>query len=795
MGISDLKNWDLKTEEKIAEDWKNAELFLFDKSVTKPIFSIDTPPPYVNNPIHIGQAVTYCYMDFFARYKRMKGFQVIFPLGLDNNGLPIEMGAEKKFGISAFDVDRDKFVSLCKQLLGEAGTATKDTFSRLGISFSSYKEGEHIGSIYQTDSPNYRKITQATFIDLYKKRLVYEDKRINNWDPKLRTTIADSEIDYKDLPSTFNDIKWKIKDSDEEIIIATTRPELICSCGMVIFHPDDERYKHLDGKIAISPIFGKEIPIKAHPLADINKGTGIVMMCSAGDLSDIQFFREQKIQPIISINMDGTMNSNACKYMGLKVKQAREKILEDLKEMGLLIKQETITHRTPVSERSGAEIEFIEMPEFYLKQLDYKEDMKCLTKELNFYPEFAQNILLDWINSVAIDWPISRRRFYATPIPLWHAKFEERTLVALPVELKYYEPWKDSVESNFEVFENNKKIGTVADFTNLKWEGETRVFDTWMDSSISELVMLKYKQDMDFFNKAYPASLRPQGKEIIRTWLYYTVLRGYFETGKLCFKDAWINQHIVDSKGFKMSKSKGNGIDPLKLLDSYGSESIRFWAATEGDLSKQDLKCSEDRISAEKKTINKILNLAKFVKMFEKPTKKPKLTKLDELFVNYIDSLTNELDKNYSSYDFYNPALKLRTFIWTTFASHYVEIIKNRAYNQDKTFSDEEQKSACWSLYYIFERLLFLLYPIIPKITSFIGNDFGIDLLHSTWPVVKSIDYDYENEINSLIEFNSSVWKTKKDNNISLKESISGITIPENLSGFEKDLIAAHNIH
>src|SRR3989344_5676372 len=361
--FKDIKNWNVEIEKAITKKWKNSEQFKFNPLTKKKIYSIDTPPPYVNSPIHIGQAITYCYMDFFARYKRMKGFEVIFPLGLDRNGLPIE-----------------------------------------------------IGSVYKTDSPEYRALTQATFIELYKKGLIYEDKRINNWDPKLRTTIADSEIDYVDLPSTFNDIKWKVKETGKEIIIGTTRPELICSCGMVIYHPDDKRYKHLEGKTAITPLFDIQVPIKAHPLAQIDKGTGIVMMCSAGDLSDIQFFREQKLIPIISINQDGTMNEQAGFLKGLKVKDARTKIIEVLKEKNLLIKQEKITHRTPISERSKAEVEFIEMPEYYLKQLDKKKDIKKICKNLKFYPESARKILDDWIESVSIDWPISRRRYYAKEI-------------------------------------------------------------------------------------------------------------------------------------------------------------------------------------------------------------------------------------------------------------------------------------------------------------------------------------------------------------------------------------------
>ncbi|MCL5730268.1 MAG: class I tRNA ligase family protein, partial [Candidatus Pacearchaeota archaeon] len=672
MEFKDIKNWNPEIERGITEKWKTSELFNFDNKA-KRIYSIDTPPPYVNTPVHIGQAVTYCYMDFFARYKRMKGFGVIFPLGLDRNGLPIEMAAEKKFGISPFREGRDKFIEACKKLLEETSSETQDTFAKLGISFTSYKEGNHIGSVYKTDSLEYRKVTQATFIELFKRGLVYEDTRINNWDTKLQTTIADSEIEYKDIPSNFNYIKWKVKETGEEIVIGTTRPELICTCGMVTFNPEDKRYRHLEGKTAISPIFGREIPIRAHSVAKIDKGTGIDMVCSAGDLADIQFFREMKLKPKIAIEKDGTMNEIAGILKGLKIKEARERIIKLLKEKKLLVKQEKISHRTPVSERSGEEIEFIEMPEYYLKQVEFKKEIKKISKEINFYPPEAKKILDDWINSVNIDWPISRRRYYATPIPLWNAEIKGKKVCALGEPGKYHEPWKEKPKENYEVFSAGKKIGLVRDF-NAGWTGELRVFDTWMDSSISELIILKYDSDREFFRKAYPCSLRPQGKEIIRTWLYYTLLRGYFETGKAAFKDVWINQHIVDSTGHKMSKSKGNIIDPQKLLKSYGAEAIRFWAATEGDLSKQDFKCSEEKIKAEQKTLNKLLNISRFIMMFEKPKSmdRKNLTELDKLFIDYCEDLTERVEKGYERYDFYHPALELREFIWEIFASHYI---------------------------------------------------------------------------------------------------------------------------
>ncbi len=781
-----MKNWNVEIENQITENWKNSEQFKFDKETKKKIYSIDTPPPYVNTPIHMGHAVTYSYMDFFARYKRMKGYEVLFPLGLDRNGLPIEMAAEKKFKISPFKVGREKFIEYCEKLLSEASEESIDSFAKLGISFNSFKKGKELGEIYLTDSPEYRKLTQDTFIDLFRKEKIYEDVRINNWDPKLRTTLADSEIEYKEIDSNFNDIEFKIKETGEKIVIGTTRPELICTCGMIIYNPEDERYQNLNGKTAITPIFGEEVPIREHPLADLEKGTGLVMMCSAGDLTDIQFFREMDLKPKIAINKDGKMNEYAGILNGLKVREAREKIIEELKKENLLIKQEKIKHRTPVSERSGAEIEFIEMPEFYLKQLDYLDKLKSIANKINFYPEESKKTLERWLDSVAIDWPISRRRFYATPIPIWRSD----NLIALPEKGKYYEPWKEKVPEEAEVFENGKMIGKVKDLENKEWKGETKVFDTWFDSSISELNIIKYPSE--FSKRAYPVSLRPQGKEIMRTWLYYTILRGFLETDKPAFQDVWVNQHILDNKGRKMSKSLGNIVDPQKIMKEDGAEALRLWSAIEGDLSKQDLSCSQERIKAERKTLNKILNVSKFIMQFDKP-KKAELTKTDKLFVDYIEKLTSFTNEKYNSYDFHHPALKLRNFLWEIFASHYLEIIKARAYNQENQFSKEESESAHYTLHYLLERFLALIYPIIPQITSLIAKDKNIDLINSNFPKAKETNSD-TSLIEKIMKFNSEVWKTKKEKEISLRDSISGIKIPDSLKDFETDLKACHRL-
>jgi len=777
------KRWSKDLEEPLFKLWKEQKHYEFENKQGKPVFSIDTPPPYVNTPIHIGQATTYVLMDMFARFKRMTGHNVIFPLGLDRNGLPIETATEKKFNIKLNELSREEFIEKCKQLLKESSLASVDSFLKLGISFNSWKEGDEIGGMYLTDSEQYRTITQNTFLDLWEKGLIYEDNRINNYCPGCRTTVADSEIEYADLPTKFNDVKFKVKETGEEIIIGTTRPELICTCGMVIFNPEDERYKQLDGKTAVTPLFNKEIPIKAHPLAELDKGTGLVMMCSAGDLSDIRFFREMNLEPVIAITAEGKMNAHAGFLEGLTVKEAREKIIEELKNKDLLEGQKPTTHRIPVCERSKDAIEFIAMPEFYLKQLDSRKDMKKMAQDLNFFAPRSKQILLDWIESLTIDWPISRRRYYATEIPLWYCiKCNE---VIVPEKGKYYQPWKEKPP------QDKCKCG------NTEFKGEERVLDTWFDSSNSPLFILGYLRHPEFFDQHKPCSVRPQGKEIVRTWLYYTLLKGHLLTGERIFSDAWINYHIVDEKGEKMSKSKGNVIDPQDVLEKFGAEPFRLWAATEGNLEKTDFRCSFERIEGNSKTLTKLWNLARFISNF--PLTEPKNFKpmlADQWILNELNELMKFSREGFEKYDFHNPAIRIKSFLWNEFASHYLELVKGRAYNNDNDFSKEEQEAAIYTLHYCMDTLLKLLAPITPFITSFLYEKIhGKNIHNEEFPqlnVQKSFELPFKGE--ELMQLNSDIWSEKKEKGISLNKEIPEFKIPEKFKELEKTLKNAHRI-
>ncbi|MFH0949107.1 MAG: valine--tRNA ligase [Candidatus Aenigmatarchaeota archaeon] len=770
------KSWDKNFEKPIYTEWKNSRSYMFDDKKRK-IFSIDTPPPYVNTPIHIGHAVVYTLMDMFARFKRMKGYNVLFPLGLDRNGLPIEMEAEKKFNVHLHEVERDKFLEMCKKILEESTSASEDYFLQLGISFNSWEVGDKIGDMYLTDSPEYRALTQATFIELWNKGLIYEDKRINNYCPGCRTTIADAEVDYRDIQSNFVKVKFKVEETGEEITIGTTRPELICTCGMVIFNPADNRYSHLEGKHAITPIFEKTVEIRAHPFADMEKGTGIVMMCSAGDSNDIRFFREMKLEPTIAINEDGTMNSNAGFLEGMNIKGARKKIIDELKNLGLVAGEQQIFHRTPICERSKHEIEFIAMPEYYLRQVMFRKKMKELSKKMNFYSESSRSILLDWIDNITIDWPISRRRYYGTEIPLWRCKACGLQLV--PEKGKYYQPWKEPAEKC-------KCGGELV--------GDGRVFDTWFDSSISPLYILHWQKNKKFFSMNYPCIIRPQGKEIVRNWLYYTLLKCYLLTGHVPFRDVWIHHHMLDEKGKKMSKSLKNFIMPKDVLDKHGAEPFRLWCALEGNITETDFRCSFERIEGADKTLTKLWNIARFISQFPEAKKSRAITATDRWILAELDSLIKTAEKSYEKYDFHKPATNMRHFLWETFASHYLELVKCRAYNHEGKFSASEQSSAVFTLYHCLNNMLKLMAPIVPFITQKLYDDIWKKNIHNeSFPKLlgrKKMMFTTE-DISNL---NSLIWKEKKERGLSLRAEVSEAMLPKKFKAIEKDIAACHNI-
>ena len=763
------KVWNPELEKKILKQWEEEKIYDFVPQEDN--FTIDTPPPYPSGrPWHIGAAAHYSQIDMIARTARMAGKNVYFPIGIDRNGLPVELYTEKKHKIRMRETDREEFLNLCRNALDDLEAEMILIMKNLGISgdFANY---------YRTDSEEYRTLTQSTFIDLWKKGQIYLANRPNNYDWVSGTTIADAEIIYEDLPTKLVYMKFKIKDTDQEIIIASTRPELVCACKTIIVNPKDERYTQYIGKKIIVPITNVEVELRTHHSAQQEFGSGAVMVCSYGDQNDVALFRELGLEEIVVIGLDGRMTKAAGEYSGLKPKQARTKIIQDLETNGLVEKIEDIIHRTPVSERSKIPIEIIPMEEYYLKQKESVEKIKKLGQEITFHPTMHKQILMNWLESINIDWPISRRRYYGTEIPIWYCKNCSEPYVPEPG--KYYRPWNEKCP-----------ISNCTKCNSTEFVGEERTFDTWMDSSISPLFVSKFNVDNEFFNKVYPAAIRPQAKDIVRTWLYYTLLRCEQLTGKKPWSEAWIMGYGLDEKGMKMSKSKGNAIDPLPLIEKLGADTFRFWSASEINHG-YDFRCNEQKIESNKKFLSKLWNVSRFLSSFP-VIESGTLTASDKWVLSELDNLVKECKKGYDEYNFFIPAIAIREFTWNLFAAHYIEMVKARAYGIG--FSDEERDGAIFTLHKTLSTILKLLAPITPFITEHLWK-----ILYSKESIHKQKQVEPENiETQSditkeITEFNSKVWNEKKSQSLSLKDSIK-IEIPKILEPFKKDLKSMHNL-
>ena len=763
------KAWEPKLEDAILKKWDDEKLYDF--KLQDENYTIDTPPPYPSGrPWHIGAASHYAQIDMIARTARMNGKNVYFPIGIDRNGLPVELYTEKKHNIRMRETERGEFLNLCKGALDDLEAEMIQIMKSLGLSgdFKNY---------YRTDSEEYRKFTQETFIDLWKKGVIYLATRPNNYDWVSGTTIADAEIVYDDLPTKLVYMKFIVKDEQKEIIIASTRPELLCACKTVIVNPDDERYSDLIGKNLVVPLTNKEVKITPHHSAKIEFGSGAVMVCSYGDQNDVALFRELQLEEVIAIGLDGRMTEAAGDYQGLKPKQARTKIIEDLENANLVEKIEEISHRTPLSERSKIPIEIVPMEEYYLKQKDSIEKMRKLGSEIEFYPNMHKQILMNWLESISIDWPISRRRFYGTEIPIWYCNKCSEPFVPEPG--KYYRPWKDSCPT-----EKCEKCG------NSEFTGEDRTFDTWMDSSVSPLFVTKFNRDEEFFKKTYPTGIRPQAKDIVRTWLYYTLLRCEKLTEQKPWSEAWIMGYGLDEKGMKMSKSKGNAIDPLPVIQKSGADTFRFWSASEINQG-YDFRCSEQKIESTKKFLSKLWNVSRFLSSFP-IIESGKLTDSDKWILSELDKLISVCNEGYSKYNFFIPATALREFTWNIFAAQYIEMAKARAYGIG--FDDDERDGAIFTLHKVLSTILKLLAPITPFITEHLWQTlYSKNSIHKEQLPKMENTEDMTNMTQVIVEFNSKVWNEKKQNNLSLKDPIK-IDIPENLNQFKKDLIAMHNL-
>ena len=812
------KRWSIDLEKRIQEEHYGesySSRYSFNPNSEKEIFVIDTPPPYPSGTWHIGAVAQYSMIDVIARSQRLLGKEVYFPWGVDRNGINIEFTVEKKTGKKMRTFERGEFIDLCKETIEEYTQAMRETACRVGLSCSFESE-------YLTDSPEYRGVTQSIFVDLFKQGNIIEDLRPNIYDPVEGTTIADAEVQRISRRTKLCDILWKTEEG-EEVVITTTRPELICACGIVLVHPEDSRYAHLVGKELILPLpvngRTKKVLVSSHHSVKMDFGSGVLMVCSFGDQNDVSVFREFGLEPFVAINLKGEMTDISGPLSGLTVLGARKRAIEILDESGVLSSIIDHEQEIPVSERGNNPVEIILLKEWYVRQTHTLERMNELISEINFIPPRNKQFLDDWMQNISIDWPISRRRWYHTEVPIWYS--EDGNKVVVPPSGGYVQPWRDSPPSGSEVLDRvtRTKLGSYDELSDElgSLTGEEKVFDTWMDSSNSNLFVSGYGKDEELFNRAFPTALRPQGKEIVRTWLYYTLLKSTLLLDKPGFANIWIDGLGMDPWGRKMSKSLGNGIDANSVLEcgaggrtgswkikgsdgkqvnlkanKIGSECFRLWKACDAQVG-DDFHINPEEIEAKYFGIlTKIFNVARFASQFDVPLDLDKvpsdLEPEDKWILSEFGRTMSKVEASWKNVDIYNAAQSIKNFSTGVFPSHWLEMVKSRLYDDDEI--------ASWTLHRIVRDILTTLSPICPFFTHYLsttlyGNS-SVDVRE--FPAIIPSDKNLLKLTDSLIEFNSEVWKTKKDAGISLNTEISDIVIPEELEILTTSLNRMHRI-
>lgn len=820
--ISD-KRWSVDLEKRIQESHyiedSYRQRYSFNPNSEKEIFVIDTPPPYPSGTWHIGAVAQYSMIDVIARSQRLLGKEVRFPWGVDRNGINIEFTVEKKTGRKMRTYDRAEFLDLCEDTIEEYTQAMRSTAKRVGLSCDYDNE-------YLTDSPDYRAVSQSIFVDLFKSGDIVEDLRPNIYDPVEGTTIADAEVQRIQRKTKLCHVIWKTEDG-ERITISTTRPEMICACGVIMVHPDDSRYTHLIGKRAILPLPVQDreitVEIMAHPSVKMDFGTGILMVCSFGDQNDVAIFRELGLRPFVAIDLNGEMTQISGPLSGLKVSDARIEATRMLEDSGCMDSFEEREQEIPVSERGGNPIEIILLKEWYVKQTHVLDRLAELSNRSRFIPERNRQYLHDWMGGISIDWPISRRRWYHTEVPIWYSEDEDNVIV--PPKGVYVQPWRDTPPGDSEVIDRETKeiIGKFEDLENQLGLiiGEEKVFDTWMDSSNSNLFVSGYLNNPELFERAFPTAIRPQGKEIVRTWLYYTLLKSALLLDKPAFENIWIDGLGMDPWGRKMSKSLGNGIDADSVLEcgaggrtgswkikgadgkqvvlkanKIGSECFRLWKACDAQVG-DDFHINPEEIETKYYgVLTKIFNVARFASQFDVPDDldtPPELEMEDLWIIAEFDQTLSEIHSAWESVDIYTAAQAIKSFGTGVFPSHWLEMSKTRLYDGNH--------SASWALHRIVRDLLSVFSPICPFFTHYLsttlyGNS-AVDV--DSFPELPhAFNREKFEQLLSLTDelesFNSMVWKAKKDSGVSLKSSIAGIEIPESLSIFSNTLVQMHSL-
>jgi len=789
MGIINKDYDHTSIEKKWREHWDKTKPYAWNKDATREnSFVIDTPPPYASGNLHMGHVFGFVQADSIARYQRMKGKNVFYPIGFDDNGLPTERAAEKEIGKRASSMPRHEFRKLCNQVIDKIEVDFAEVFKLISLSLD-------WDQFYRTIDDRSIAISQMSFLDLHEKNFVYRTLQPTIWDPVDKTALAQADLEDKEMSGIMHEIKFHTE-KNEEIIIASTRPELLPACVAIFYHKDDSRYKHLQNQFAVVPICGTKVPILPDEQVQIDKGTGLVMCCTFGDMVDIDWWRKHKLPTRVILDQFGRISlkdklkDQAFQFQGThlfeeliekieqkKVAAAREITAEFLKNQGLILSQTPVVRMVKCAERSKSPMEIFVTPQWAIKILDKKEELIAKAKECKWHPEHMLHRMINWIKGLSWDWCISRQRYFGVPFPVWYStrKGEEgKALIASKDQLPV-----------------DPTVDLPAGYTRDEVLPDMDIMDTWATSSVTPQINSmgindKFSLDGKRHKQLFPADLRPQGHEIIRTWAFYTLAKSLMHENTVPWKNIMINGWVLTPDKAKMSKSRGNVASPVALIKERGTDVVRYWALSYSP--GNDIIFSDDNFKNGKRLVNKLWNSSKFVSMHMNTLgiTAPSISKVncdtDHWVISKLHEVVGTATKAFDAFEYFVARSAAEAFFWNDFCDNYLELVKSRIYDPESK-NPVGQASAIHTCAFVLESLLKLFAPFMPHLTEEIYATIfeSSTSIHAqgSWPRAEQIPYDKKTlTAGGYVEqILATIRKFKTEEKLSMKVEISSINI------------------
>jgi valyl-tRNA synthetase len=748
-------------EAKWQPRWDADSVYRFDR--TRPrdeVYAIDTPPPTVSGSLHVGHVFSYTHTDVIARYKRMCGYAVCYPMGWDDNGLPTERRVQNFYGVrcdpslpydASFEppatpgkqpisVSRPNFIELCIRLTEEDEKVFEHLWKYLGLSVD-------WSMTYATIGKRAQRIAQLAFLRLLQKDQAYQLEAPTLWDVDFKTAVAQAELEDRDMPGAYHTIRFARADGNGFVEIDTTRPELIPACVALVAHPDDARYQPLFGSEVLTPLFGVKVPIRAHHLADPEKGTGIAMICTFGDLTDVTWWRELSLPVRSIIEANGTLRpitfggegwpsvdpvraeAAYAPLIGRGASQARTRLVEQLKESGDLIGDpRPITHAVKFFEKGDRPLEIVTSRQWFIRTMAHREALIARGRELEWHPSYMRARFENWVEGLNGDWCISRQRFFGVPFPVWYPIAADGTVgydqPLLPTEAQLPMDPSTDVPAGYDASQRGVAGGFM---------GDPDIMDTWATSSLTPQIVAQWGDDEDFFGRVFPLDLRPQAHDIIRTWLFSTVLRAHLGHDALPWKHAAISGWVLDPDRKKMSKSKGNVVTPMGLLEEHGSDAVRYWAASGRPGADTAFDTGQMRVG--RRLAIKLLNAAKFALARTEPIGAITAS-VDRGLVTRLAALVTDTTADLEEYNYTRALERTEQFFWD-FCDNYLELVKARRYGD---LGADGAGSANAAMVVTLDTLLRLFAPFLPYVTEEVWSWWKEGSVHrAAWPTAPEV--------------------------------------------------------